>query len=841
MAERIAAWLARAALTHTRLILWIAAIVAGVSLASASFLRFDPDILNLVPQENREINEFRRVLSELGTIDYHVVVVELPPDSDAGDYESLVDSLGERLRGSARIQNATWRLPDPLEYLDALLPNALLFLDPSELEQVAARMTDEAIREAVVRNKALLQTPQAAAMESFIRNDPFNFLPIYLQRFQRTGGGFRVDTESGYYLSEDRSTYLILTKPVRPAQDVPFGRELVKESRAIADQALADLHRDSPGIPLPAIELTGGYAIATADADLIQKDVISNILFSFFGVLVLFLYGFRRAAAIGYAGIPMALALALTFGLAALIFGTLSSASAGFAALLAGLGIDFTTVLYGRYVDERNRGSALPEALVTTFRTTLPSVSIAAATTAVTFFAFVLTDFRGMTQMGILTGIGILLFLLSVAFLLPALIVFNERAAGRREPTLYHHSFSSEKLVEASVRYPRRVILVWIVFLVVCGILATRIRFSDDIQNLRASGNRGVEVQAELTAKFGQSFNAMMFVTWGDSAEEALAASGAALPELDRLVASGTIGSYQSIASFVPPEERQRQAIEYIRSRPEAFDPERIEGRFRQELSAGGFRPQIYDEWLAGFRKALAPGAPRPIAELMGRDPSNLASRFLRQTTSGWMSVIYLYPADGAWPRTVPDGLSALAAKHPEAILTGVNLVSGTLRAIVRDDAFRATTVGTAMVFLLMFAGFRRVGVTLLSFIPFLAGVTGMVGLMALLGLEFNFMNVFVGLMTVGVGTDYAIYMLKRFVEDPEMFSDGAAAETAKSIAMAAVTTVVGYGSFAFSHYPGLRSIGYASTFGIALSALATITLLPAILRLRSRSEKTLP
>ena len=77
-----------------------------------------------------------------------------------------------------------------------------------------------------------------------------------------------------------------------------------------------------------------------------------------------------------------------------------------------------------------------------------------------------------------------------------------------------------------------------------------------------------------------------------------------------------------------------------------------------------------------------------------------------------------------------------------------------------------------------------------------------------------------------------------------EVATDGAAAyppaleaalppvahETGKAIVMAALTAIVGYGSFAISHYPGLRSIGYASTFGIGLSGLAAITLLPAIL-----------
>ncbi|MFN2442362.1 MAG: MMPL family transporter, partial [Thermoanaerobaculia bacterium] len=448
MAERIAGFIAELALRRSRTILWTAAILAALGLAGATLLRFDPDILNLVPQHNREVNDFRKVLSEIGTIDYHVAVVQVPPGREAGEYEDLIDGLGERLSASERIENATWRLPNPIDFLDELLPVALLFLDPAELETAAAKLEDEAIRESVARNRALLQTPQASAMENVIRYDPFNFLPIYLDRFQRAGGGLRIDTASGFYLSEDHSTYLVLTKPLRPAQDVPFGRELMAESRQIAKEALDAFAAESPEqTELPRIAFTGGYAISTADADLIQKDVVSNILFSFFGVLALFLYGFRRLAAIGYAGIPMAMALALTFGIAGIAYGTLSSAAAGFAALLAGLGIDFNTVLYGRYVDERNRGAAMPDALRQTLRTTLPSVVIAALTTAVTFFAFLLTDFRGMTQMGLLTGIGILLFFLCVAFVLPALIVANEGKSRRRKPpTLYHHSFRSEQL-----------------------------------------------------------------------------------------------------------------------------------------------------------------------------------------------------------------------------------------------------------------------------------------------------------------------------------------------------------------------------------------------------------
>lgn len=193
------------------------------------------------------------------------------------------------------------------------------------------------------------------------------------------------------------------------------------------------------------------------------------------------------------------------------------------------------------------------------------------------------------------------------------------------------------------------------------------------------------------------------------------------------------------------------------------------------------------------------------------------------------MSVTYIYPTGGKWPREVPPRLLALNDLHRDEILTGINLVSGTLRRIVKADAVRSMIIGLVAVALIMLIAFRRPLPAALTFVPFIAGATAMLGLMALFGLQFNFMNIFVGLMIIGCGTDYAVYIQHRFTEAPQDFRR-TAPETGKAVVMAALTTVVGYGSFALSHYPGLRSIGYASFFGIFFSGLAAITLLPAVL-----------
>ncbi|HEV2722168.1 MAG TPA: MMPL family transporter [Thermoanaerobaculia bacterium] len=830
MTDKILDALARFCLRRSGRIIAASVVVALIAVAAGSRLSFDPDLLNLIPQKNRQVNEFRKVLRDMGTIDYHIVVVELPPGRDVHDYDSLIDAVADGYRNDPRIEDVTYKVPNPLDFVQTILPHALLLLTPAELNEVAAKLSDEGIRETVARNRALLQTPQSMALKQLVQVDPFNLAPIFIRKFQAASGGMRLDTSSGYYLSSDHTTLLILAKPKRPAQDVPFAKALLSDMALMEARALADFQKNAPPrTPLPTIEHTGGYSIATADADLIRYDVIVNVVGSFFGVLLLFIYAFRRAASVVYAGAPLAMGLALTFGTAGAVYGVLSQASAGFAALLAGLGIDFITVLYGRYVDERNRGAEMPPAIRTMMRSTLPGVVVAAITTAGTFFAFLATDFRGMTQLGFLTGTGILLFLLCVVFLLPALIVFSERGE-RKPPKLYLHSFGAGHLIDLSIIRPRVTVAVWVIFMLICGALATRIHFSDNIQDLRAGNNSGVKTQAYVTQKFGQSFDFMMYVCEGKTLDETMAKTSAATADLEALVRNHTISSIQSLSTFLPPPQQQAQVIaELRRGASDRFNAARISKTFKEALLANGFRAEAFDNTLELFVQSLQPKEPVTLANLGNSDLTKLATRFVKPVGGGWMSVIYVYPVGKSWPREVPPALLAVADRHPGDILTGVNLVSSTLRRIVMADARRATLIGFAAVFILMFISFRTIKMTALTFVPFVAGAIGMLGLMALMGLQFNFMNIFVGLMIIGVATDYAIYMLQRYIEAPQIFPR-AAHETGKAILMAALTAIVGYGSFAFSHYPGLRSIGYASFFGIGLSGLAAITLLPAIL-----------
>jgi predicted RND superfamily exporter protein len=123
----------------------------------------------------------------------------------------------------------------------------------------------------------------------------------------------------------------------------------------------------------------------------------------------------------------------------------------------------------------------------------------------------------------------------------------------------------------------------------------------------------------------------------------------------------------------------------------------------------------------------------------------------------------------------------------------------------------------------------------LLALVPLLGGMIWMLGTMALLGLRVNFMNIFVVTMIIGIGVDYGVHLLHRWHEaggDPQALS-----ETAKAIAVAALTTMVGFGSLVLSHFPGLRSVGAAAILGALSTAILSISVLPVLLSKLPRRE----
>lgn len=826
----------------------VAAVVAGGLITR---IELDTDVLNLLPKHDPKIQDFMEAMERFGGVDYLLVVVRIPEGGPTEPYGLLVDRLGERLEGLPELERVDYRIGSPEEILERLSPKALLFLDGEARAELAERVSPEGLRARAQELRRLLTTPQSLGLKELIKVDPLGLSEIFLARLEATRGELAVDWTSGHYLSKDHRLLLLLARPVKPPQDTEFDVRLVD---AVQGEVAAVLARwdeivgpDAP--PAPEVALGGAYLTALDDYKLIRGDLVRNLLTSVTLVLALFLLAFRRLGPLLYAMVPLGFGLVLAFGFAAVTVGTLSSATSGTAALLIGLGIDFVIVSYGRYVEERRRGAGVDAALAAMASTSGRAVVVGAVTTAATFFAFLATDFTGLRQMGFLTGTGILFCMVAVLVLLPALISWGEHRHHRREtrPNLYLHSFGTGPLMRWAIRRPVTVLACGALVTVVAAWGATGLEFEEGMETMRpAEGNRGIEVGEEVARHFESGFDAMMLMIRGDDLEEIFARSEAAVAGARRLVDDDVLLGYSGLTTLVPSPSRQRDVLAWLDEGRESglLDPERIGAGFRAALTESGMRPEPFERGLELFGEALAARDTLTPHELAS-DPETgqVLDRYLQpagaEEGGGWVSVVYLYPPLNKWRRRPPPEAVELAEElGPDVVLTGPNVVNHRLRQRVRTDAVVAAVLGFLLVAALLWMDFRRLGDALLSLVPLLVGLVWMLGAMVALGLPMNFMNVFVTTMIIGIGVDYGIHAVHRFREAKGAGTDRLGAglvETGKAIVVAALSTVVGFGSLTTSRYPGLQSTGLVAVLGALATALVAITLLPAYLALRER------
>lgn len=827
-----------------RTVFAVFAVLVGLSIFLTLRLTFNNDMLSLLPRHDPAVRAYVETLEDFGSNTYMLVAVRIPEGAAIDPYETLADRLAERLERLPELKSVQHRIGDPEELMHTFFPKSVLFLDAAGRRELEARLSDEGIRQRVRELRRQAGTLQGMAAKQLLAADPLGLSDIFLGRVQSSRGTLKVDWTSGYYLSNDHHLLLILAEPVKPPQDIKFNERLAAETDRIIAETVTEWDEIAAG-PLaakkPEVVVGGPYLTALGDASLIRNDMIVNIGTTVLGVLILFLVAFRRPGALAYAFLPLFSGLIITFGFAKLTVGSLSSATSVVAALLVGLGIDFVIVSYGRYIEERQRGASLEEGLLAMCGSSGRAVLVGAITTTATFWAFTFTDFTGLRQMGMLTGTGILFCAVAILFLLPAMLAWSEDHHQKRqtEPNLYLHSFGSNRLIRLCMYHRRPALLVGVVVTLAALALAINIEFDESMRTMRPKGNRGIDVAEEVGKAFGSGFDSMMLVVTGDTPEQAIDLAGQAAAGAHRLVETGTLYGFSGVTTLIPPPVQQQEALAWLeRGRGGALDLERIRSTFAQAATAEGLRPEAFAPGLDLLAQAVSLSGPVGYQDFQGTEQTKLLlDRYLRKTGRGWKAAVYLYPPDNRWRRSAPPDAVRLAEEiGPRAALAGTNVVNERVRALVLRDAWLAGILGFVLVALLLWIDFRSLRQTFMALGPLLVGMIWMVGGMVALDTPMNFINIFVTTMIIGIGVDYGVHVLHRFreVRDlPREHFELGMLETGKAVVAAALSTIVGFGSIMFSHYPGLQSTGKVAILGALSTSLVAITLLPAMLSWR--------
>jgi len=551
------------------------------------------------------------------------------------------------------------------------------------------------------------------------------------------------------------------------------------ESIAAARHAAAEL-APRPGL---RVRVTGDLAVLTEEMSEIKTQMIFASLGSFALVTAVLLYALRSFRLFLATVLLLGVGLAWTAGFAALAVGRLNVLTSAFAVLYIGLGVDFGIHFAMAYRERRAAGDASDDALREAGGNVGSSLIFCALTTAVGFAAFVPTSYAAVAELGIISAMGMFLSLLATLTWYPATIALGLGGS----PKLGEHAPPQVALPSWPLRRPTPVIAVALGLALGAASLAGRIRFDENPLNVRDPRVESVQTMQELLADPALSPWTIEILAASRAEAREVAAAVAALPEV-----AGT----RTVDDLLPADQEAKLAL------------------------------------LARIPEALAPGLPRrPV----GVDdlPAPLRERYL--APDGHARVEVFAREDLTQAGALDRFADAVSAVRPDAAGAAVGTVA-LARAIV--EALReALGLATAVIVVLVLLLWRSPRDTAITLAPLFLASLLVSALTVVADRPFNFANVIVLPLLLGIGVDSGIHLVHRHRLHLRQDRDILHTSTARAVLFSALTTLVSFSTLTLASHEGIASLAFLLSAGIALMLVANLLLVPALLARFGRSQ----
>jgi predicted RND superfamily exporter protein len=540
-------------------------------------------------------------------------------------------------------------------------------------------------------------------------------------------------------------------------------------------------------------------------------------------VTVLLLFGvfFRAVRALPLVGLPLVVGLLWTAAAAQLLYGRINAVSLAFGTILISIGIDLPIQLYNRLREELTRVPPLTALEITVRALAGPSLTASLGPAAV-FFACALSDYRGLAELGVLAGVGLMLNWLAMLTVFPALLA-----------ALPFHWWARPARAEAggllaaigrlAGRRPRRVLLLALAAALLAAPLALRVHFDRRLL-AQPPSMPPVRVQAELERRFGERDRALIALVEDSDGERALKRADLWLAEVERLRAAGLVRSYSSTSALFPSLETQRER----RAALVRGDAVAGAARLERALADAGFDVEPF----APFLHQLTAGpAPLGLDDAAARELAFLVRAHVHDDARGRTVATYVYPAPGKEPQVIA-ALQAFARGPAGGVVTGAPVLEEVLHALLVRDTTRVTVASALAVALLLALYYRRWRPWLAVMLPLGLAWVLFAAALAALRLPLNLYNLLAVPLVIGYGIDDHVFLVHRYQAEPSAGAGHALATTGRAIVLTSLSTMAGFAGLAVARFDGLRLLGLSGALAVALCLAAAFALLPALLTL---------
>ena len=778
---------------------------------TAAKLRFEEDIIKLLP---RSATSNELAFSDISLIDKIFVQLTsadtLQPLSTrelcaaADDYSRLLQEQDSARHAIAGILSSL----EPEAGLGAVdfgLTHLASFVDTSWYGAFAAAMTPEAISAQMEKNRELIEEDETGDLTQLVAMDPLNLRAILQEEILGEGSVGGLTIADGHLFVPDKSVVLILVSPAFSSTDSGASTRLVRNMEKAARQCRA-LH---PGV---RILMHGNPVGSVSNASSIKDDLVWSIGLSLLLILLIILLSFHKFAFVWQQVVPVAYGAVFSLACMYWIKGVMSLMALGISAMVLGVAISYCLhiLIHYYYVGDAE----------TTLREESTPVFLGMLTTIGAFMGLLFTESELLSDFGLFATFSLIGTTFFALVFLPHFLHKGQIRFRKK------HGFP---LVERINSLPwdrdRRFIVGLTVFIVVGIAFSPRVKFDSDLQHLDFHQKEFEESMQLYSRKTSDGYAHQYFAAWSESElDEALEYNRRFCRSLDSLKSAGIVHDYVPVTDLLLHSTAEQQ--QRIAAWKAFFTPARIR-ELRRNLSAASVANGLPAQFCDAFVNLLGtPYEPGNLVE-SGIVPPGMLSNYVERQESGR----YMVFTDVSYARADKDRVWKTLTSQDHIFVLEPFYYCRDMVEIVHDDFTTTLWISSLFVLLVLFLCFRNFWIALLAFFPMFTSWYVMQGYMALLGLEFNLINIVISTFIYGIGVDYSIFVMEGLLAEARRGEHGMLKYHKTAIFYSALALAIVTCSLIFAKHPAIHSIGLITLIGMASTILITYSLQPWIFR----------
>ncbi len=751
------------------------------------FKTISTDPIDLLPQDYPSVQALLKIRDKLKPKKTFGVVLE---SSDADAVKRALYDLKTRFEKRPEVGRALVTKPG-YAFFDKY---KLLYLDLEDLQEIRDR----------VRRK--IQQEKLGPL--YISFDDEGDKELDFQdledKYKKRYGSEQAGSE--FYVSPNGRVYAIYVESKKANLNMAEERAFQDEIRKIAEEV--DYKSYAPDMKLYLSASTRVLEYRALVRDLKIAGMISGFL-----IFVPLLIRFRRPQFVALIFLPLALGIPLGLAIASVWVPKLNVTTSFLFAILGGLGVETGIHIFSRYYERRGEGLGLSETLTEIYLSLGPAVLTAVASLAVTFLFMIFSDFRGFSEFGLISGIGLwVLFVVYFTFF-PSLLILSERIGLLK---FGKQIGDFEGRVRFSPDFVRLMLALFSLMTVFSIFVAPKLRFEYDSKKIRADTPENRIAKRYQRSTAGERINAPAAVLIQDAGQAD--AVRAAVERIRDANPQTTLQGTTSLYSLVPGQQDSK--MEVIREIREMLEDDTIR-----------LVPDDKRADLDRFKKALADTEPFGNKQV----PGEIVERFTGDPKiPGSLMLILPKPRleldDGrnamAFEREIgriPTPLGEFQASSDAIIFAEV------LKTMFRDSK-KVLVISVLSVFAFVLLDFRSLRKSLLVMFSILAGVFWVFGVMYLTGTKLNLYNMVMIPAVMGMSIDNSIHIYHRYEELGRGSLSKVLSTTGVSAMLASFTNASGFFGLVFCAHGGLKSMGVLATIGLGTCLITTLLYLPMIL-----------